>query len=249
MDLGIEGRRAAVAAGSAGLGLATAQALVNEGVQVAICGRDPERLAAAVASLGSAAVGIQADMSTAEGAQGFARAAAEALGGHIQILVANAGGPPPGVATATSVEQYRSALELNCLSTIALALEAVPAMREEGWGRILAITSIGARQPIAFLAASTAARVATTAFIKNLATEVAIDGVTANTIQPGTHRTARNADLSAEQSAELLQSIPAGKLGNATDFGSVAAFLCSDMANFVCGASIIVDGGASRGLQ
>ncbi len=249
MDLGIEGRRAAVAAGSAGLGLATAQALVNEGAQVAICGRDPERLAAAVASLGSAAVGIQADMSTAEGAQGFARAAAEALGGHIQILVANAGGPPPGVATATSVEQYRSALELNCLSTIALTLEAVPAMREEGWGRILAITSIGARQPIAFLAASTAARVATTAFIKNLATEVAIDGVTANTIQPGTHKTARNADLSAEQSAELLQSIPAGKLGNATDFGSVAAFLCSEMANFVCGASIIVDGGASRGLQ
>ena len=249
MDLGIGGRRAAVAAGSAGLGLATARALVNEGAQVAICGRDPERLAAAVASLGSSAVGIQADMSTTEGAQGFARAAAEALGGHIQILVANAGGPPPGVATATSVEQYRSALELNCLSTIALALEAVPEMRADGWGRILAITSIGARQPIAFLAASTAARVATTAFIKNLATEVAVDGVTANTIQPGTHKTARNADLSAEQSAELLQSIPAGRLGNATDFGSVAAFLCSEMANFICGASIIVDGGASRGLQ
>ncbi len=249
MDLRIAGRRAAVAAGSAGLGLATAQALVDEGVQVAICGRDPERLATALATLGPSAVGIQADMSTSEGAQGFAQAAAEALGGPIQILVANAGGPPPGVATATSIEQYRFALELNCLSTIALALEVVPAMRAEHWGRILAITSIGARQPISFLAASTAARVATTAFVKNLATEVAVDGVTANTIQPGTHKTARNADLSAEQSAELLHSIPAAKLGTAADFGSVAAFLCSEQANFICGASIIVDGGASRGLQ
>ncbi|MEX0767881.1 MAG: SDR family oxidoreductase [Microthrixaceae bacterium] len=249
MDLGIAGRRAAVAAGSAGLGLATAQALVQEGAQVAICGRDPERLSAALAILGPSAVGIEADMSTSQGAQDFANAAAEALGGHIQILVANAGGPPPGLATATSVEQYRLALELNCLSTIALVLETAAAMRAERWGRILAITSIGARQPIPFLAASTAARAATTAFMKNLATEVAVDGVTANTIQPGAHKTARNADLSTEQLQEMLQSIPAARLGSAADFGSVAAFLCSEQASFVCGASIIVDGGASRGLQ
>ena len=249
MDLGISGRRAAVAAGSAGLGLATAQALVDEGVRVAICGRDPERLAAAVAALGPGAVGIEADMSSAEGALVFAAAAEEQLGGTIDIVVANAGGPPPGRATATTVDHFRSALELNCLSTIALTQALIPAMREQHWGRVLAITSIGARQPIPFLAASTTARVATTAFIKNLATEVARDGVTANTIQPGSHRTARTADLSDAQSDELRRDIPAGRLGDASDFGAVAAFLCSEQANFVCGASIIVDGGASRGLQ
>jgi len=249
MDLGVRGRRAIVAAGSAGLGLATAQALVDEGVRVAICGRDPDRLAAAVATLGALAVGVEADLSNATGALAFATAAEEQLGGTIDIVVANAGGPPPGMPSATTIEGYQTALDLNCLSTIALIQTVVPAMRAQGWGRVLAITSIGARQPIPFLAASTVARAATTAFIKNLATEVAGDGVTANTIQPGSHLTARNAELTAGQSDELARSIPAGRLGDAADFGAAAAFLCSEQANFICGASLIVDGGASRGLQ
>jgi 3-oxoacyl-[acyl-carrier protein] reductase len=122
-------------------------------------------------------------------------------------------------------------------------------MRVAGWGRVLAITSVGARQPIATLAASSSARAATTSFIKNLATEVARDGVTANTIQPGSHRTARMAQLRGEEGDELLRGIPAGRMGEAADFGAVAAFLCSEQANFVQGASIVVDGGASRGLQ
>ena len=188
-------------------------------------------------------------MSAAGGPEEFAAGAVERLGGPIDIVVANAGGPPPGSASSTSVEAFRAASELNFLSTVALVQSVVGGMRANGWGRVLAITSVGARQPIPSLAASTSARAATTAFIKNLATEVAGDGVTANTIQPGSHRTARMAQLRGEDRDELLRSIPAGRLGEAADFGAVAAFLCSEQANFVCGASVIVDGGASRGLQ
>ncbi len=136
MDLGLRNRRAAVAASTAGLGLATARALLDEGARVAICGRDPDRLAAAAASLGPDVVAIVADVGAEQEATDFVAEATERLGG-LDILVANAGGPPSGSATAVSVDGYRSAIELNLLSTVAMALAAVPAMREQGWGRIL----------------------------------------------------------------------------------------------------------------
>ena len=249
MDLGIANRRAAVAAGSAGLGLATARALTAEGVAVAICGRDRDRLDAALDLLGPTARAVVADLSHPDGAARFAIEAAEALGGPLDIVVANAGGPPPGSASTTVVADYRSALETNCLSTIALCNAAVGPMRAAGWGRVLAITSIGARQPIPFLAASTAARAATTAYIKTLATELGPDGVTANTIQPGSHETDRIRRLAGAQAEHLRSEIPVGRLGDPADFGAAAAFLCSAQANFITGASLIVDGGASRGLQ
>jgi 3-oxoacyl-[acyl-carrier protein] reductase len=249
VDLGIAGRRAAVAAGTAGLGLATAQALVDEGVRVAVCGRDRQRLDAALEQLGAQAVGVVADLATPGAAATFVDEAQAALGGALDIVVANAGGPPPGAPSRTSLDGFRAALELNFLATVDLVHAALPSMRANGWGRVLAITSIGARQPIPMLAASTSARAATTAFIKNLATEVAADGVTANTIQPGSHRTARMEQLGGEHLEETLRGIPAGRLGDAADFGAVAAFLCSERAAFVCGASLVVDGGASKGLQ
>ena len=249
MDLGIRGRRAVVAARSAGHGLAAAQALADEGVLVAICGRNPDRLDAAVAALGPNAVGIAADLSDPQAAIAFAEEAEDRLGGIIDIAVANAGGPPAGTAMTTDLDGYRYAFELNALSSIALAQAVVPAMQAQGWGRVLAITSIGARQPIGNLAASTSARAATTAFIKNLATEVGAFGVTANTIQPGFHRTERVAKMHGDDTSSITSQVPAGRLGEASDFGAVAAFLCSEPANSVNGASIIVDGGASRGLQ
>ncbi len=248
MDLGIAGRRAIVAAGTAGLGLATAQALADEGVLVAVCGRNPDRLDAAVAALGPDAVGIVADLAEPDGAVSFAEQAEDRLGGTIDIVVANAGGPPPGLPTTTSLDDYRAALELNSLSTIALVQAVIGAMRDQRWGRVLAITSIGARQPIVNLAASSAARAATTSFIKNLATEVGRDNVTANTIQPGLHATDRVKALHAG-GGDQTAGIPLGRIGDAADFGSVAAFLCSEPANFITGAAIIVDGGASGGLQ
>lgn len=249
MDLGIAGRRALVAAGSAGLGFATAAALADEGALVAICGRDRTRLDAAVAQLGGNSVGIVADLSIPDEATRFAAEATELLHGPPDIAVANAGGPPPGTPSGTDVGAYRDAMELNFLSTVALCNAVVADMRAHGWGRLLAITSIGARQPIPFLAASTSARAAVTAYMKNLATEVAPDGVCANTIQPGSHATDRIKSLAGDRARDLTREIPAGRLGEAADFGRVAAFLCSESASFVCGASIIVDGGASRGLQ
>jgi 3-oxoacyl-[acyl-carrier protein] reductase len=249
MDLGIAGRRAAVAAASAGLGLGAARALAEAGVRVAICGRDRERLDDAVAALGEGAVAIQADLSDADRAGGFVEEAAERLGGAVDILVANAGGPPPGTFATTELDDYRAALELNCLSTIAMCRAAVPGMRERGWGRVVAITSLGARQPIGGLIASSTARAAVTAFLKVLALEVAGDGVTVNSVQPGTHLTARVAALSGAGVEERAAAIPAGRLGDPDDLGAVVAFLCSRQAGFVTGVGLPVDGGAHRGLQ
>ena len=247
MDLGLRNRRAAVAAATAGLGLATARALVDEGEQVAICGRDPERVVQAAALLGPGVVAIRADVSSADGASGFVTEAMERLGG-IDILVANAGGPPGGTATSASLDDYRSAIELNLLSTIAMSLAVVPSMREQRWGRILAITSIGVRQPIPFLAASVTARTGVTGFLKTLATEIAADGVTVNSIQPGSHLTDRLRSLHADQLDALAADIPAGIVGDPADFGAAAAFLCSEQARFITGTSLLVDGGAARGL-
>lgn len=247
MDLGLTDKRAAVAAATAGLGLATARVLVDEGARVVICGRHQDRVDAAVDALGPRALGIVTDVSTTDGAEGFVVQATERLGG-LDILVANAGGPPGGRATATSVEEYRSAIELNLLSTVAMALAASPTMRAQGWGRILAITSIGVRQPIPFLAASVAARAGLTGFLKTLATEIAPDGVTVNSIQPGSHLTDRLRALANDQFDALLADIPAGQLGDPADFGATAAFLCSQQATFITGTSLLVDGGASRGL-
>jgi 3-oxoacyl-[acyl-carrier protein] reductase len=249
MDLGIAGRRAAVAAASAGLGLGAARALVEAGVRVAICGRDQERLDLAVAELGEGAVGIRADLSDAARAGGFVEEAGERLGGRVDILVANAGGPPPGTFATTGLDGYRAALELNCLSTVAMCRAAVPGMRERGWGRVVAITSLGARQPSGDLIASSTARAAVTAFLKVLAREVAGDGVTVNSVQPGTHLTARVAETSGAGLEERAAAIPARRLGDADDLGAVVAFLCSERAGFVTGVGLPVDGGAHRGLQ
>lgn len=249
MDLGIAGRRAAVGAASQGLGFGVAQALVHEGVAVAICARRHEAVEAAAAKLGPGAVGIVADLSSPDGATGFIDAARDALGG-VDIVVANAGGPPAGNFETATIEQYAEAFDLNCRSTIAMCQAAVPAMREQHWGRVLAITSIAVRQPIAHLILSNVARAGVTAFLKTLAREIAADGVTVNSLQPGLHATERLTGLYDPTTLEgIANGIPAGFLGSADDFGAFAAFLCSDAARFVTGAAIPVDGGADSALM
>ncbi len=246
MDLGIAGKRAAVAAASKGLGFAVAQALVGEGVQVAVCGRHADTIEAAASQLGDTVVPLVADVSTPQGAAGFVRDARAALGG-VDILVANAGGPPPGTFSSVTVDQYLDAFELNCHSTIAMCYEAVPEMRERRWGRVVAITSIAVRQPIPTLILSNTARAGLTGFLKTLAREVASDGVTVNSLLPGLHATARVTSLHADPGSAAA-GIPAGTIGDPADFGRVAAFLCSEHARYVTGTATAVDGGADAGL-
>ena len=248
MDLGISGRTAAVAAASSGLGLASASALANEGVRVAICSRDKRRVDDAVAAIGHDSVGLVADVSTPAGAAAFVAEAIDALG-TVDIVVPNAGGPPPGTFDSTPVDAYPDALNLNLLSVVAMCKAAIPAMRERRWGRVVAITSISVRQPIGTLILSNTARAGATAFLKTLATEVAGDGVTVNSVQPGLHATGRLLQLHGGDADRAAAGIPAGIVGDPDGFGGIVAFLCSEHAKFVTGTSVWVDGGAYSGLQ
>jgi len=251
VDLGLAGRTAAVAAGSAGLGLASAQALAAAGVRVAICSRHADRVEQAVASLAAVEgghAGLVADVGTPAGAGDFVTAAADALGRSPEILVTNAGGPPPGTFASTPLEAYGPALDLNFLSVVAMCKAAVPAMQADGWGRVVAITSIAVRQPVGTLILSNAARAGATGFLKTLATEVAADGVTVNSVQPGLHATDRLITLHGGDPAAAAATVPARRLGDPADFGAVVAFLCSEQAKFVTGTALQVDGGAYPGL-
>jgi 3-oxoacyl-[acyl-carrier protein] reductase len=248
MDLGISARRAAVAAASAGLGFASAQALAADGVAVAICGRDRARIEDAAARIGSGCLAIVQDVADAAGGAAFVAAANEALGG-IDILVTNAGGPPPGNFETTPVDSYPAAIELNLMSVVGMCKAAIPAMRAAGWGRVVAITSLAVRQPMANLILSNTARSGATAFLKTVATEVAGDGVTVNSVQPGLHATGRITALYGDPlPAGAAAGIPAGIIGDPGDFGKVVAFLCSDQAKFITGAQLQIDGGAYGAL-
>jgi 3-oxoacyl-[acyl-carrier protein] reductase len=236
-----------VAAGSAGLGFGAAAALVAEGATVAICGRDQARVEQAATELGSRAVPLVADVSTTDGAIAFVEAARGALGG-VDILVTNAGGPTAGRFATTDLDAYEPALALNLLSVVAMCQAAIPAMQEQGWGRVVAITSSTVRQPSPDLILSNTARAGATAFLKTVSREVAGDGVTVNSVQPGLHATDRITHLYGEDTSKLAAGIPAGFVGDPMDFGKVVAFLCSEAARFITGAHVQVDGGAYSGL-
>jgi 3-oxoacyl-[acyl-carrier protein] reductase len=249
MDLGISGKRAAVAAGSAGLGYACAEALVAEGARVIICGSDPDRAAAAAQRLGAETSWMVADLTRPSEAERFVTGATAALGG-VDILLVNGPGPPPGAVLDTSVEAYQGALERSLLAVVRMCMAALPGMRANQWGRIVAITSLGVRQPYPNLALSNTARAGATGFLRTLAREVAGDGVTVNSVQPGVHATDRVRRVYGEgdELAEVLGTVPAGRLGDPRDLGAVVAFLCSVHASYLTGAAIPVDGGAYQAL-
>lgn len=251
MDLGLTGKRVLVTGGSSGLGLSTARALAREGASVTISARDGARLESAARSIerdtGTSVHHVVADVSRTEDIDALLSATRTEMG-NIDVLVANAGGPPPGNFASTSFESYSEALKLNLLSTVALCQGVVPAMRQNGWGRILAITSTSVREPIDRLILSNTARAGVTGFLKTLAREVAADGITVNSLQPGLHRTDRLTSLYGDVSG-LAAAIPAGVLGDPDDFGHVAAFMCSIHARFMTGVALPLDGGALHGLQ
>ena len=256
MDLGLAGKVALVAAGTSGLGLGTAVALAGEGADVALCGRDPDRLAAAAALVAAAGPGrvrpSAVDVTDESALAAWVRTTATELGG-VHVVVTNGAGPPPGPVTAFGLADYRSALETSLLPHIGLALAALPHLLAAGWGRLLMIASETVKQPIPRYGLSNVVRVGLVGFAKSLVREIGTAGVTVNVLAPGYHRTpAVERQLGADPAgrlAGLLADIPLGRMGDATDFGAVAAFLAGRQAGFVTGEVLLVDGGSYRGLD
>lgn len=248
MDLGIDGKRAVVAASTSGLGLATAIALGEAGCNVVVNGRTQERVDEAAAKVPNS-IPIVGDLSTRQGATAFIEEATSALGGGIDILITNAGGPPPGNFAATDIDAYDAALEMNLVSMAAMAKLVIPGMQEQQWGRIVAITSTSVHTPMPNLILSNTARAGLTSLLKTLALEVVGDGITVNTAQPGLHLTPRVEDVYSGGIDELAAQQPMGRVGDAADFGQVVAFFCSQQANYITGVSLPIDGGRFTQLQ
>ncbi len=262
MDLGLKGRPALVAAASRGIGKAVARSLAEEGARLAICSRDAGAVAEARDEIAAATraevVAITADVAIPDGAVGFVREGAEALGG-CEILVTNAGGPRPGRFDELSDDDFSRALEANFLSATRMAREAIPLMRDAGYGRIVAIASSGVKEPIPGLMLSNAARAALIGWARTLVGEVARDGITVNAVLPHRVRTDRIRQLVAHEAeergssldeamAEVARAVPVGRFGEPREVGDLVAYLCSDRAGYLTGCFIQVDGGAYRGL-
>ena len=239
MELGLDGRVALVTASSKGLGRASAMALSQEGARVVLCARDRRAVEEAAAALPGAALAIAADVTDPAAPARLVAAAVERFGG-LHVLVANAGGPPPGRALEVDDDALSAALNANLLTSVRLVRAAVPHMRRAGWGRICLITSISVKEPIPNLALSNTARTGLWAWAKTAAADLAGDGVTLNLACPGPHATER-----ARQAGVISGN---GPVGDPADFGRVVCFLCSDPARFVSGAALQVDGAAVRGL-
>jgi 3-oxoacyl-[acyl-carrier protein] reductase len=247
VDLGIEGRCAVVGAASEGLGFETARALAEEGVRVLLVSRSRAKLDDALARLGPPASAHAADLASVEGAESAVLHALAALG-RVDILVANVGGPPPGLARELDQDALRASLERCLLAMARLCQGVLPGMRERGWGRILAITSTGVRQPLARMVYSNAARAGLTGYLKTLAREVFADGVTVNSLLPANQVTQRLRSLVGAGFDQFVASLPGGRGGEPRDFGRIAAFLCSESAKYLTGVALAVDGGTDAGL-
>lgn len=244
MDLGIAGKVALVTASSKGLGRATAIALAGEGCRVVICARGEEALATTAADVEEAgAQGVLAivdDVTEVEAPARLVASAVEEFGG-LDIVVGNAGGPPPGRALDATDGDIAAAVNANLTTSVRLAREAVPHMRRNGWGRICFITSASVKQPIPTLAMSNVARTGLWAWAKTAAQDLFAEGITVNLACPGSHDTDRMKALVASGSFT-------GALGDPEDFGKVVAFLCSGPAGFVSGTAVQVDGARTIGL-
>lgn len=263
MDLGLRGRTALVFGGSKGLGRGCAQALAAEGVAVALVARGQEALDRAAgeiaANSGVAAYGFAADLADHDAVLREIDRAEQALGGRIDILVNNSGGPPPSGAAGVDPALWTAQFQTMVLSVFRVTDRLLPGMRARRWGRVLTIASTTVIEPIPTLGMSNTLRSALVGWSKTLAGEVARDGVTVNMILPGRIATDRTAFLdgaTAERKgttadavqAERAAEIPLGRYGTTEEFGAVAAFLASERAAFVTGSMIRVDGGAVRSV-
>ena len=254
MDLGISTKRALVCASSKGLGRGCAEALAEAGVNLVMNGRTAETLDAAAAEIRTkydvTVDCVAADVSTESG-----RAALLNAAGDVDILVTNAGGPPPGLWSDWDRDDFIAALDANMLAPIALMKALLPGMIDRGWGRVINITSGSVMAPIAQLGLSNAARAGLTGYVAGTSRQVAKHGVTINNMLPGIHATDRAISLDqgvmaatgvdmATARANRQATIPAARYGTAAEFGATCAFLCSQHAGFIVGQNIVIDGGA-----
>ncbi|HEY1337807.1 MAG TPA: SDR family oxidoreductase [Bryobacteraceae bacterium] len=262
MNLGLKDRVAIVAASSQGLGKAVATGLAREGAKLALCARTESTL-----------VATADEIRRATGAEVFTRALDVTVGdevhrfvaetvdrfGRLDICVANAGGPPSKIFAETTPSDWRNAVDLNLMSTIHLAQETLPVMKERRWGRFIAITSVTVKQPIDGLILSNAVRSGVNGLVKTLANEYGPYNVLVNNVCPGYTATARLIDLSealakregvprAEVEDRWARQAPLRRLGQPEEFANVVVFLASECASYVTGVALTVDGGIARGM-
>jgi 3-oxoacyl-[acyl-carrier protein] reductase len=260
MELGIRGKVAMVAAGSKGLGRATALALAAEGCAVSVCGRGAEALAATRAdleALGVPAFTAAVDVSKAGDLQCWHEGTVAALG-PVDILITNTGGPKAATFADLSDEDWAAGVDSTLMNVVRLVRLVLPGMRARKWGRIVHITSLVAKQPLPLLTISSTLRAGLSGLTRTLAVETARDGITVNALLPGHVMTDRQTHLAevkaaadglsvAEHLARAAASIPAGRIGNPEEIGAVIAFLCSAPASYLTGQSLLVDGGLVQG--
>ena len=256
MDLGIHGKRALVCASSKGLGLGCARALAEAGVDLVMNARGAEALETSAQAIRDA-FGVSVTTVAADIVSEAGRAQVLQAAGDVDILVTNAGGPPPGLWSDWEREDFIKALDANMLTPIALMKALLPAMMAKGWGRVVNITSQSVKAPIAQLGLSNAARTGLTGYVAGTARQVAGQGVTINNLLPGIHATDRAVALDGgvvaregismdEARARRCATIPAGRYGTADEFGQACAFLCSQHAGFIVGQNLLLDGGATN---
>ena len=256
MDLGIRGKRALVCASSKGLGKGCAEALAEAGVDLVLNARGAEALEATADDIRSrfnvGVTTIAADVTTQEGQAAVLEAADSP-----DILITNAGGPPPGLWSDWDRDDFIAALDANMLSPIAFIKACLPAMMERRWGRVVNITSLYVKAPSPMLGLSNSARTGLTGYVAGVSRQVAPQGVTINNLLPGPHDTDRIASLDnataaqsgrpvADVTADRQASIPAGRYGTSIEFGQTCAFLCSNHAGFIVGQNILLDGGVTN---
>ena len=262
MDLGLKGRGVIVAASSQGIGLATAEAFAREGAQVAMCARIEKTLQAAASGVRSrtgAEIYAEAlDVTDATAVQRFVEQVSKRFG-RIDVCVTNAGGPPAKNFLSLSADEWRKAVDLNLMSVVHLCKAVIPHMQRHRWGRIVTITSISVKQPIADLVLSNSVRAAVVGLVKSLSNEFGKDGILVNNVAPGytsTERLQELAQVRALAAGVSPQQIcdawaaetPVRRLGTPEEIANVILWLASEQASYVTGQTILADGGIYRGL-